>query len=569
MSIFSKIPVKKPKRSKFNLSHEVKMSADFGGLYPFFCQEVVPGDTFKMNTELFIRFAPMLAPIMHQVNVFTHFFFVPNRLVWKDWQDFITGGEDGQTNVAFPRIKIPAGTIIQNNKDSRFSGPNTYYGNGTLADYLGFPSLPNLPGDVVNTSEDIYFSQLPFRAYDLIWNEYYRDQNLQEEIDIKSLDNKPSDISWSDFIEYAKLRNRCWEKDYFTSALPWTQRGGDVHLPMTGDADVFGAGPSKAQFHLGTYNADGPTDPNNGTLINLLGPSAKGYSDISVNKVAGKEGDRLQLTSSQPSTYYVKDGDKIGYADMSNVNSATINELRKAFSLQRWLERNARAGSRYIEQIASHFGVRSSDARLQRPEFLGGGRTPVVISEVLQQSATTASGSNTPLGDMAGHGVAVGKSHSFKRFFEEHGYVIGIVSILPRTSYQQGLPRQFSKFNRFDYYWPEFANIGEQEIKEKELFLGTSDNEKTFGYQSRYSEYKYIPSQVHGDFKSTLSFWHLGRQFSSAPKLSGDFVTCGPNTENLNRIFAVQDSNYSHIWIDCYNNLRASRPMPKYGIPMP
>lgn len=509
MSIFSSIRVFKPRRNVFDLSHEVKLSCNFGQLIPFFCQDVVPGDTFKMRTESLVRMAPMLAPLMHRVNVYVHFFFVPNRLIWDEWETFITGGEDGTEEPVFPTSYFTSGNLEV----------------GKLADYLGYPSPSN----------GYKASVLPFRAYDLIWNEYYRDQNLQDEVPI-------SKASGDDDVTYKEILYRCWEKDYFTSALPWTQRGGDVHLPLNGDAPV-------------------ELVPNSGRqrLMGLNGVALGTTSGMQTNVNGEPE-------SQNPAYAWNLDPNGTLKTDLSVASGATINELRRATQLQAWLERNARGGSRYIEQIFSHFGVKSSDARLQRPEFLGGGKTPIMISEVLQTSETTE---NSPQANMSGHGISYGTSNNFKRWFEEHGIVMGIMSIMPRSGYQQGLPRQYQKFDKFDFYFPEFAHLGEQPVYNSELYLKDSkvgEESGVFGYQSRYAEYKYIPNSSHGEFKTTLNYWHLDRIFGSNPTLSGSFVECNPQTNDLNRIFAVPEAK-DHFYVQLYNQVKAIRPMPKFGTP--
>lgn len=519
MSIFTSVQIKKPPRTAFDLSHEVKMSMKMGKLVPFLCQEVVPGDTFRMNAEVMMRFAPMISPVMHRINVYTHFFFVPNRLIWKDWEEFITGGEDGQAEPVVPYFNFSG------------SDPNSMLFNvGSLCDYLGLPVE-------VRVNDPIRVSALPFRAYQMIYNEYYRDQNLHEPVPF-SLES--GEVSFDDLENIVQLRNRCWEKDYFTSALPWPQRGGDVHLPLAGDAPVFlddVAGyqvVKKGIDHMPQLNAN-------------LGSNNLGY-------LTDKDDVETSVSG------VVLDPNGTMKADMSNVTSTTINELRRASRLQLWLERNARAGSRYVEQILSHFGVKSSDARLQRPEFLGGGKNPVVVSEVLQTSSTNEI---SPQANMSGHGISVGNTNRFKRFFEEHGFVIGIISVLPRTCYQQGIPRQYLKFDKFDHYFPTFANLGEQPVYNAELYAGNNPL-GTFGYQSRYSEYKYLPSRVAGDFRTNLNFWHMGRFFDNQPVLNEDFVTSDPTK----RIFAVTDDDSDELFVQIYNNLKAMRPMPKFGTPM-
>ena len=524
--LFSHIPLRRPKKNVFDLSHDVKLSLDMGQLIPIYVEDIIPGDKFRVRTEIMLRFAPMLAPIMHRVNVYTHFFFVPYRLLWKDWEDFITGGRTGAASPVFPRYSVTGGGSVSK---------------GTLFDYLGFPAGQSLPVDGIS------FSKLPFLAYNLIYDQYYRDQNLENPIieNVLPLASGVTVISVSNFngttAPYS-LRYRAWEKDYFTSALPWAQRGGEVNLPISGELPVNG------------YLRSDPT---------------QNYGQVNGRTQAGTA--NLTMSLDNPPSTPLGAFDLNLKADLGEGVSVTINDLRRSIKLQEWLEKNARGGARYIEQIFSHFGVKSSDARLQRAEFLGGGKTPVMISEVLQTSGSPAADSpltETPLATMAGHGISVGSTHEFTRFFEEHGIVMGIMSVMPKTAYQQGTPRMFTKFDKFDYYFPEFAYLGEQEIKNKEVYT-TSDktyNEGTFGYTPRYAEYKYRESRVCGDFRDQLNYWHLGRIFSSAPNLNSTFVR--PESATLNRIFAVQDDNTQHLWCQVYHNIKAVRPMPKFGAPI-
>ncbi len=551
-NLFNSIRVKKPKRNRFDLSHDVKTTAKFGVLTPILCQPVLPGDTFKLNTEILCRFAPFQAPVMHHCKIYTHFFFVPNRLIWDNWKEFITGGENGESSPEYPRIDL-TNTL----SDSQL---HQLCSNGTLLDYLGFPSYDH---DVHKAHENGHYGiidALPFRAYQLIWNEYYRDENLQDPIDIGK-ENDGLITKSSEIKRLMDLRKRAWKKDYFTSALPFAQRGDEVELPLMGDADIIyndvaaytrGAPLSNVRVNGGApgFEYSGPIISKNNRFE---GENGESLALANLENVAVE----TELRSSELSKL-------IKGVDLSNVSAATINELRRAVKAQEFLEAMARGGSRYIEQIYSIFGVRSSDARLQRPEFLGGGKSNVVISDVLQTSQTT---DGNPLATPAGHGVSVQNTHSFKRFFEEHGYVIGIMSIMPMPAYQQGMPRLFTKFDRLDYYWPQFAHLGEQEITQGEIFHTGDPNRdsKLFGYTPRYAEYKFIPDSVHGDFRGNLSFWHMGRIFDSPPALNADFLT---NVQDAaNRPFSVQDTDFDKIWINIHHNLKAMRPMPVYGTP--
>ncbi len=596
MSIFDSIKLGKGKRNSFDLSHNVKLSTDIGVLTPFLCQEVIPDDTFKVDSEVMVRMAPMIAPIMHDVNVYVHYFFVPNRLIWSEWREFITGGEDGKDDVSFPRVQVPS----------------SYLNSGSLADYLGFPTVDD--NNPIDGSSSVIFNALPFRAFNLIWNEYYRDQNLEPEINInKDVSGVHNIVGYtaefgSGEVTYTPKqaadrffgnKYRAWEKDYFTSALPWTQRGETVRLPLQGEADltvVAGKQTVESPIIVGEAtlrlkdSSTGLNPPAGQGLVTASDPAGNATVGVTTPQSNGQLLD-VNLSSDSTATTPLKAftptsniADALK-ADMTTVTSTTINELRRSYALQRWLERNAFGGSRYIEQILSHFGVRSSDARLQRPEYLGGGKAPIRVSQVLQTSEST---DTSALGTMAGHGLAVGKSNKFKKYFEEHGWVIGILSVIPRSVYQQGLPRQFSKFDKLDYAWPEFGHLGEQAVFNKELYfdfsfhntevqqgVSTNVNNQTFGYQSRYAEYKQISNRVCGDFKTTLDFWHLGRIFNGRPYLNSDFVHVKPS--DASRIWAV--NNYvdeatgeeiplNHLWIQINNRIKAQRQLPYYGTPI-
>lgn len=511
-NIFQSVGMRKPSRNKFDLSHEKKMSMKLNKLYPIMCEEIVPGDKFRVKSEVLIRLAPMLAPVMHRMNVTTHYFFVPNRLVWNEWEDFITGGEDGNANP-----QHPYNTINPTNKQ--------LYGKGSLADYLGIPPVPT----VSQANQTPQISMLPFRAYQLIYNEYYRDQNLEDKVTINKTSGQDTNF------ENTLLRTRAWEKDYFTSALPWSQRGGEATIPL------------------------GAVDE---TDITYKNPPTTNAGLVNPENLQFKTDNTVKAESNDTGTIENIEGIEIG--------ATTINDLRKANRLQEWLEKSARGGSRYIEQIFSHFGVKSSDARLQRPEFLGGGRQPVVISEVLSSYSATDMGvpSANPQGDMTGHGISVGQANGFSKSFEEHGFVIGIMSVIPKTAYQQGLQKKWLRKDKFDYFWPEFAHLGEQEVELQELWFDYDSNipselTETFGYQQRYAEYKYSRSTVHGDFRDNLKYWHMGRIFDNKPTLNTQFVQADADK----RIFAVEDQDTDELYVQIYNKVDALRPMPYFSIP--
>lgn len=532
-NIFQTVPVTTPKRNTFDLSHEVKTSCNFGQLVPFYLEEVLPCDKFRVSTEMLLRFAPMLAPIMHRVDVFTHFFYVPNRLVWSEWEDFITGGEDGRAAPPLPTLSVSDTLSYESLR-------------GTLFDYFGLPI--NNP---ISSVERFSVNALPFRAYSLIWNEYYRDQNLQEEISIDEDVSGEVEVRGISDVDYFKLRYRCWQKDYFTSALPWTQRGGNVSVPIHGTALV------ENNYRSATPGAFYPAEAGNSVYGEMAFPRS---NDGTHYNAMGHDNKGI------PSIPMVYDPQGTLSASMSD-GSIDIQELRRANALQRYLERSAVVGSRYTEYLRGMWGVTPDDIRLMRPQFLGGGRAPVSISEVLQTSET----GETAQGSMAGHGVSASVSHAFKGFFKEHGFIIGILSVMPKPSYQNGLSRFWSRRDKFDYANQYFAHLGEQGILNKEIFAtGTPSDDEVFGYTPRYSEYRYHPSTVHGDFRTDLDYWHLGRSFDSAPGLNSDFVSC--DDPNLNRIFNVvndpsRPNGLHHIWIQLYNKVRAVRPLPKFGIP--
>lgn len=495
-NLFNTIQLKRPKKSYFDLSHDVKLSCKQGQLVPCLTLEVVPGDSINLSSESIIRMAPMIAPIMHRVNMTMHYFFVPNRILWSNWEKFITGGDYGSTQPNLPYINMSPGLSATQK---------------LFCDYMGLPPVPS--GGVTSS-----VSALPFAAYQCIYNEYYRDQNLQTAVNYKL--NDGSNIANTDLLV---LRNRCWEHDYFTSCLPWAQKGAQVDIPM---GSILNNAPV---YYESTGTGTTTLSGTNGSPVVPIQTSASTQTDL--------------------------------FAQTSGMTVAptSINDLRRAYRLQEWLEKNARGGTRYVESILSHFGVKSSDARLQRPEYICGVKSPVVISEVLNTSATT----NTPQGNMAGHGISVAKGRNGAYRVEEHGYIIGILNVLPTTTYQQGIPRTYLKFDRTQYFWPSFANIGEQAVELQEIYAYSGSINSTFGYVPRYAEYKYLPSRVAGEFRDTLSYWHMGRIFASAPSLNSTFVEADPTT----RIYAVEDPGTQQLYCHVFHKIDAIRPMPKFGTP--
>lgn len=513
----------KIKHSKFNLSHENKLTCGMGTLVPFMCMETVPGDRFRCQSDMILRMMPLIAPMMHKVDVFMHYFFVPTRIIWKNFDTFLTGGKDGNQTVAHPFISQSHSQVTTANMNE-----------GSLADYLGFPNLETI--DWETTPVDA----LPFRAYSAVYNEWYRDENLIDEIGC-------SDGDGEDTTTNLTLQRRAWHKDLFTNALPWAQRGENVTLPFKGQADVTSDDKGTAAvFPLGPGNHDSTSIATG--MFKLTGLAGDGTShDTNDYRVAGSANPPVAAK-----TNLIVDLTKVG-------GGISIQDLRWAVIVEKWLERNARGGIRYIEFLLSHFGVHASDTRLQRPEYLGGGKVPIVIGEVLQTSSTDTT---SPQGNMAGKGVSAGSLPGFSKYFEEFGYVVGILSIMPKANYFQGMPRQFSRFSRFEMFFPEFCALGEQAILNKELLAESSDPNGVFGYTPRFQELRQIPSTVHGEFKTSLKFWHLAREFSDTPVLSKEFIECHPSE----RVFAVEDSSDKFV-LDIWNNIQAVRPLPKFANP--
>lgn len=530
LGIFNKVKGYRPRRSVFDLSYEKKFTCDMGQLIPVVCDEMVPGDKFYLSNEIVLRMQPLVAPILHQIDVYVHYYFVPYRLLFDDWETFITRGIDGNQTPAQP-VWSP-----------------TKNGIGTLWDYMGMP--------VGVTPTGALPVDYPRRAYNFVYNEYYRDETLL-----------PDGVS----LANEDILYRAWEKDYFTSALPWQQRGTAPALPISGITSAkwnqdtqtnwlrwaniangrFYSDPATSAYTLDYVlqsttrkptRDGGSIDGNSRKMLNM--PSG---SDVPKTSAGFRAGIRAQDLNAN-------------VVDLSRATTFDVNDLRLAFQIQKWMERNARSGARYTEFLRAHFGVSPRDERLQRPQYIGGSYSPVIISEVLKTGTTD---NVSPQGNMAGHGISVNRSRGGSFFATEYGLVLGLMSIMPRSNYLQGINRQWLRRTSFDYYSPEFAHLSEQGIEQAELYATNeqANNTKIFGYQARFAEMRFKPSLICGEMRSKFSYWHLARIFGNSPELNNDFILCKPDK----RIFAVQ--NEPGFIVSFGNHIKAVRPLPYYGTP--
>lgn len=540
---FTTVELTSPKKSVFDLTHDKRLSTKMGRLTPVLIQECIPGDKFHGSTEALIRLAPLNSPVYEQIWVFVHFFFVPNRLLWEDWEEFITGGRlgvgvDPVTAPIPPRFSL---NYALTNGNSMLEGE--------LGDYLGLPDFFSL--DTGTDYAGVFLDLLPYAAYYSVWYEYYRDRNYIADNDLLPLASGTLDISVADNYDILLVKSRDYLKDYFTSALPFTQRGEEVLMPLEGTGSV-------------TYLNQAIVRKSDGDL-----PSSVDNFEKSIQQSLGS----LQVNEGA-SPSYTTSGATIENIDevLLTASSVSINDFRSAYALQVWLERNAIGGSRYTESIQAHFAVRPQDSRLQRPEYIGGGRLPIRINEVVTTAFSNDGSGVVPAGNLQGHGVGYADMNDFHFFCPEHGFIIGVLSIMNPPSYQQGLPRMFYKRRSFlDYPWPTFAKLGEQEVDKVELYaspanLTLTDGEyPLFGYQSRYADWKYVPSTNHSAFRTTLLFWTMTREFAApGPTLGEDFVKFDDGTQE--RIFVV-NQNSDNFWIYAHNKLTVIRALPYFGTP--
>lgn len=573
-SHFSLLPRVDISRSRFDRSSSVKTTFNTGDIVPFFLEEVLPGDTFNVKTSKVVRMQTLLTPLMDNLYLDTYYFFVPNRLVWQHWKEFCGENTESawipETEYAMPQITSPA---------------DTGWEVGTIADYFGIPT------GVANLS----VSALPFRAYALIMNEWFRDENLQDPLVVPVDDATVAGVNSATFVTDVAKGGKPYKAakyhDYFTSALPTPQKGPDVSIPVslgsklpvygTGDPLYLTDGNFTYPFlsvgqSLGSVSMTGTAIANSGATGSKVGDIyANGNAFYSEANSGGGSANWKGKVMGVPTKEKMDSlavpgvvGSGLVAVNDGAVSVATINQLRLAFQIQKFYERQARGGSRYTEVVRSFFGVTSPDARLQRPEYLGGNRVPININQVIQQSGTESA--TTPQGTVVGMSQTTDTNSDFTKSFTEHGFIIGVMVARYDHTYQQGLDRLWSRKDKFDFYWPVFANIGEQAIKNKELYAqGTAEDDEVFGYQEAWAEYRYKPNRVTGEMRSSyaqsLDVWHLADDYSKLPSLSAEWIQ--EDTSTVNRVLAVSDNLSAQFFADIYVKNLCTRPMPMYSIP--
>ena len=530
-------------RSTFDRSSSVKTSFNVGDIVPFFLEEVLPGDTFNVRTSKVVRMQTLLTPMMDNVYLDSYYFFVPNRLVWNHWKEF--NGENTESAwIPTTEYSVP-----------QITAPSVGWSVGTLADYFGLPT--GVGG--------LSVSALPFRAYALVMNEWFRDQNLQDPLVVPVDDATVVGVNTGNFVTDCAKGGLPYiaakYHDYFTSCLPSPQKGPDVTLSVASQGNLPVVPLSSSVPELGSavkakirrsgawvdpdYQGGASVGLTSGGALWIDAPSSTSFGEAAIT----------------PTNLWA--------VNSGNAIVATINQLRMAFQIQKLYERDARGGTRYIEVLKSHFGVTSPDARLQRPEYLGGNRVPINVNQVIQQSGTGA-GADTPQGTVVGMSQTTDSNHDFMKSFTEHGYIIGVMVARYDHTYQQGIERHWSRKTRFDYYWPVFANIGEQAVLNKEIFAqGTAKDNEVFGYQEAWSDYRYKPNRVTGEMRSayeqSLDIWHLADDYASLPSLSDSWIREDKNT--VDRVLAVKSTVSDQLFADIYVSNRATRPMPLYSVP--
>lgn len=543
----------KPRRNLFDLSYRTNFTCNMGQLIPVMCDEVVPGDYIKLGTEMVVRAQPMVAPVMHEVTCTVHYFFVPYRIIWDLWEDFISQGQLSDTDENPLPIRLPR---INPSNYPTPGGVQQYRNFYTLWDYFGFPIGPSTDGhSYPNIHRPIDF---PWRAYNMVFNEYYRDEDLQDKV---------HHLNWLPL-------KRNWRKDYFTASRPWRQKGSAPALPVNVALSYssLGGGPTLGAFsNVGGYLG--------GALIPVKNYSIMGNSQQSqLYTTAGSinPATNMQVSVNDIGNRLVgRDG--VGGVPMTGGLSASsttfdISDIRLSFQTQKWLERNARGGTRYTEFLRSHFGVSPSDARLDRPEYIGGTKMPIIFSEVLQTAPpTSAADGNTPQANMAGHGLAADGQYVGSYNVQEYGLILGVMSIMPKPAYQNGINRQWLRYLPTDFYFPEFCRLSEQAIKQSEIFAGFGlfDDDAVFGFTGQYDEMRVkhdlVCAEMRASHPTSLAQWNMARSFEAPPSLNADFI--GVDPRQFDRNFSVDTTNANQFIVNIRNNIRAARPMPLIADP--
>lgn len=536
---FNSVQLQRPQRSQFDLSHTKRLTTRAARLTPVLVQEAIPGDTFRGSTEILVRLAPLLAPIYDNLRLYVHFFFVPYRLVHEDWEEFITGGRLG---VGVDPVTAPIPPYYQ---FLDMEPHASLFGNSTLLDYLGMPNITALTGFSwldVNGSET-FDMMIPF-SYQLIWMEYYRDRNFVADNTLEFPVPSGDVFGTHGPLQNLITRYRGWEHEYFTSALPFTQRGEEVLMPLAGTGSV-------------TYLDQSFVFDENGNPVSA--------GTLQAGDNIGNDVIHVYDDNNGPAR--IENIDEV----LLTASSVSINDFRSAYALQVWLERNAIGGSRYNESTQAHFGVRPQDSRLQRPEYIGGGVISIKISEIVSTAYSSDGTDIVPLANMAGHGISYGNTNTFRYFCPEHGVILGIASITYPGSYYQGMPRWFRRRTFLDYPWPTFAKLGEQPIYKSELYAlpinlqeDSAGELPLFGYTSRYADWKHQNNTIHGEFRTTLLFWTLARNFTGTPVLGEEFTIM--NGIEQNRIFALA-GDQDNFWLYVHNNVTVRRCLPYFGQP--